>query len=187
MSDALFLLLLALFPRAFRDAFGEEMREVFAAQVRAARASGGRREAARLWRRTVIGMIGAAWRERRDSRTRSPRGGSVFGASDLRHAVRRLAAAPGFTAAVVGTLALCMAANLTIFAVCYSILLRPLPFPDAGRLVTIYNTYPRANVMDDGASVANYYERRGHIRALDGVALSRRRHRRRGDGWSASS
>ena len=50
---------------------------------------------------------------------------------------------------------------------------RPLyPAPAAAlprrRIVSspIYNTYPRANVMDDGASVANYYERRGHITAL---------------------
>jgi putative ABC transport system permease protein len=166
-------LLTALFPRAFRDAFGDEMREVFAAQLRAARASGGQVAVWRLYARTASGMLAAAWHERRDGRTRSPRRGSVFSAGDLRHAVRRLAAARGFTAAVAGTLALCMAANLTIFAVCYSILLRPLPFPDADRLVTIYNTYPRANVMDDGASVANYYERRGHIRALEGVALYR--------------
>jgi predicted permease len=171
-TGAIFRLLLGLYPRAFRDAFGAEMQEVFAAQRRAARESGPA-AVARLYVRTTAGMIAAAWRERRDARIRSPRGGSLFGASDLRHAVRRLAAARGFTAAVAGTLALCMAANLTIFAVCYSILLRPLPFPDADRLVTIYNTYPRANVLDDGASIANYYERRGRIRALAGVSLYR--------------
>jgi putative ABC transport system permease protein len=168
----LFRVLLALFPRAFRDAFGAEMREVFIAQRRAARA-GGIPAVMRLYARTSAGMIAAAWRERRERKIHVPRGGRVLRASDLRYAIRRLAAAPGFTAAVVGTLALCIGANLAIFAVVHSILLRPLPFQEPDRLVTIYNTYPRANVMDDGASIANYYERRGRIRALTGVSLYR--------------
>ncbi|HYT74168.1 MAG TPA: hypothetical protein VEL79_05430, partial [Vicinamibacterales bacterium] len=171
-SGWFFVVLLAVFPRPFRDAFGQEMREVFAAQVRAARASGGRTAVARLWMRTIGGMISAAWREHRTGE-RAPRGGSAFRTSDVRYALRRLAAAPGFTATVIGTLALCMGANLTIFAVVDSILLRPLPFPQPDRLVTIYNTYPHAGVMDDGASIANYYERRGHIAAFASVALYR--------------
>ena len=43
---------------------------------------------------------------------------------------------PGFTATALVTLAVCLGANLTIFAVIDSILLRPLPFPEPGRLVT---------------------------------------------------
>jgi len=66
--------------------------------------------------------------------------------------------APGFTATALATLALCLGANLAIFAVVDAILLRPLPFPDPDRLVRVFNTYPRAGVMDDGASVTNYYE-----------------------------
>ena len=168
----IFNILLALFPRPFRNAFGEEMREVFTAQLRAARASGGWTAVARLWMRTIGGMVSAAWREHRARERSAPRA-PAFQTSDIRYAVRRLTAAPGFTATVVGTLALCMGANLTIFAVVDSILLRPLPFPQPDRLVTIYNTYPRAQVMDDGASIANYYERRGHIAAVTAVALYR--------------
>src|SRR3954468_9461399 len=91
----------------------------------------------------------------------------------LRHARRTLLKTPRFTATALLTLAVCMGANLTIFAVVDSILLRPLPFPQPDRLVTIYNTYPGAQVMDDGASIANYYERRGHIAAFTAVALYR--------------
>lgn len=168
-SPVPFRLLRTLFPRAFRDAFADEMDEVFAAQLRDARARG-RREAGRLWLRTAAGMATAAWRERRDGTPARQGRAAVFAWSDLRYTVRRLAAAPGFTFATIATLALCMGANLTIFAAVDSILLRPLPFPDAGRLVAIYNTYPRANVMDDGATVANYFERRG-IAALAAVSL----------------
>jgi predicted permease len=168
----LFLLLRALMPRALRDAFGDEMVQVFAAQLREAR-SRGPRSVISLWRRTIPGMVSAAWRERRGTPRRRIDFPPLLRWADVRHAARRLAAARGFTVTAVVTLALCIAANLTIFAVVNSILLRPLPFPDATRLVTIYNTYPNADVMDDGASIANYYERRGRIAAFSSVALYR--------------
>ncbi len=91
----------------------------------------------------------------------------------VRHAARLLRKTPGFTATALATLAICLGANLTIFAVIDSILLRPLPFPEAGRLVTVFNTYPKAGVDRDGSSVANYYERRGRIPAFSAVAIYR--------------
>lgn len=90
--------------------------------------------------------------------------------SVLHHAFRSLLRSPGFTAAAVSTLALCLAANLAIFAVVDAILLHPLPFPDADRLVSIYNTYPRAGVARDGASLTNYFERRGQLSAFSALA-----------------
>ncbi|HUB83508.1 MAG TPA: ABC transporter permease [Bryobacteraceae bacterium] len=92
-------------------------------------------------------------------------------ARQLRHAARLLSKTPRFTATALLTLAVCIGANLTIFAVVEAILLRPLPFPDAGRLVTMYNTYPKAGVDRDGSSTANYYERRGTIPAFASVAI----------------
>jgi predicted permease len=92
---------------------------------------------------------------------------------DVRYAVRLLRKTPAFTLTALATLALCLGANLTIFAVVDSVLLRPLPFPDADRLVRVFNTYPKAAVLDDGASVANYYERRGHIPAFASLSLYR--------------
>src|SRR5258708_14492641 len=91
----------------------------------------------------------------------------------LRHAERTLRKTPRFTATALVTLTVCLGANLTIFAVVDSILLRPLPFPEAGRLVTVFNTYPKAGVDRDGSSVANYYERRGRIPAFSAVAIYR--------------
>ncbi len=92
-------------------------------------------------------------------------------ARQLRYAARLLRKTPRFTVTALATVAVCLGANLTIFAVMDSILLRPLPFPEAGRLVTVFNTYPRAGVDRDGSSVANYYERRGKIPAFAGVAM----------------
>jgi hypothetical protein len=69
------------------------------------------------------------------------------------------------------TLAVCLGANLTIFAVVDAVLVRPLPFPEPDHLVTMFNTYPKAGVERNGASLANYYERRGNIPAFSHVAL----------------
>jgi predicted permease len=92
---------------------------------------------------------------------------------DLRFGARALRKTPGFTATALATLALCIGANLTIFAVVDAVLLRPLPFPEADRLTLVYNTYPKAGVMNDGSSLTNYYERRGRIEAFSGLALYR--------------
>jgi predicted permease len=92
---------------------------------------------------------------------------------DARYAIRLMRKTPGFTATALLTLALCLGANLTIFAVVDSVLLRPLPFPADDRLVSVYNTYPKAGVPNDGCSLANYYERRGLIPAFSGLAIYR--------------
>src|SRR6267154_4026028 len=90
---------------------------------------------------------------------------------ELSYAARLLRKTPGFTVTALLTLALCLGANLTIFAVIDSVLLRPLPFPEPDRLMTIFNSYPKAGVERDGSSVTNYYERRGHISAFTSLAI----------------
>lgn len=92
---------------------------------------------------------------------------------ELSYAARLLRKTPGFTVTALLTLAVCLGANLTIFAVIDSVLLRPLPFPEPDRLVTIFNTYPKAGVERDGSSITNYYERRGHILAFSSLAIYR--------------
>jgi putative ABC transport system permease protein len=57
--------------------------------------------------------------------------------SDLRHAARALLRRPGFSASVIVTLSLTVGANVAIFAAVYAMLFRPLPFPDADRLIAI--------------------------------------------------
>ena len=92
---------------------------------------------------------------------------------ELSYAARLLRKTPGFTATALLTLAVCLGANLTIFAVIDSVLLRPLPFPEPDRLMTIFNTYPKAGVERDGSSLTNYYERRGHIPAFTSLSIYR--------------
>src|SRR5437868_3431792 len=93
--------------------------------------------------------------------------------NSFRFAFRQLLKNPAFTFTAVATVAICLGANLAIFAVINSVLLRPLPFPNADQLFTIFNTYPKAGVENDGASLTNYYERRGNIPAFSSLSIFR--------------
>jgi predicted permease len=59
---------------------------------------------------------------------------------DLRVAFRMLVAAPGFAAVVVLTMALSVGATTTLFSLVYGVLMRPLPWPDADRIVRLQET-----------------------------------------------
>ncbi len=118
--------------------------------------------------RIEFGSLNSTQEECREARGLRPLG--ELG-RQLRHAGRTLRKTPRFTATALLTLAVCLGANLTIFAVVDSILLRPLPFPAPDRLVTVFNTYPKAGVLRDGSSTTNYYERRGQIPAFSDLAI----------------
>jgi predicted permease len=90
---------------------------------------------------------------------------------NFRHALRQLGHTPGFTTTVILTLALCLGANLTIYAVVDAILLRALPFPEPDRLAVLFNAYPGAGVERSSASVTNYFERRGALPAFASLAI----------------
>src|SRR5471032_2422827 len=89
----------------------------------------------------------------------------------LRLAARKLIKTPGFTTTALITLALCLGANLTIYAVVDAILVRSLPFREADRLVTAFNSYPGAGVDRASASLPNYYDRKEAIKAFSSLAI----------------
>lgn len=176
-NTRLFGCLLLLYPRIFRDRFGREMLDLFEEQLRLA--GGSRSARRRVWIRAASDVCRSAIRERLGGRIDVVADRRVFSSfleglgRDLRYALMMMRKTPAFTATALATLALCLGAALAIFAVVDAILLRPLPFPGADRLVTVFNTYPRAGVADDGASLTNYYERRGSIAAFESLSLYR--------------
>lgn len=90
---------------------------------------------------------------------------------DLRYSLRLLAKERTFSATVLTTLALCLGANVAIFSVVYTVLLDPLPFPEADRLVVVSNSYPGAGVERASNGAADYFQRREHVQAFEQVAL----------------
>src|SRR6266436_3731687 len=92
---------------------------------------------------------------------------------DIRFGLLMLRRNPGFTAVAVLTLVLGIGANTAIFSVVNAILLRPLPFPDPGRLMMIWHTPPQRSfpgVARFVVSPANYLDWRSQNHAFDQIA-----------------
>jgi predicted permease len=91
---------------------------------------------------------------------------------DFIYAGRSLGRAPGFTLVVVATLALAIGANATIFSVARPVLLEPLPYPHADRLVYIASTAPGTDQPDEfGVPDELYFEYRESVPAIEDIAL----------------
>ncbi len=90
---------------------------------------------------------------------------------DLKLAARLLVRDRGFAMATVATLALCLAANAAIFAVVNATLLRPLPYPEPERLVTMFNAYPGAGASRGQNAVPDYFDRLRETNAFEDLAL----------------
>jgi putative ABC transport system permease protein len=90
-------------------------------------------------------------------------------AQDLRFALRQLGRSLGFAAVAVLTLALGIGANTAIFSAVNSVLLRPLPYPDPGRLVDVYQKTEGGNY--NVFSGPNYLAWKDHAQAFQQLAV----------------
>ena len=90
---------------------------------------------------------------------------------DLRFAIRSYAKAPSFTLAILATLSLGIGASTAIFSMVNGILLRPLPLPDADRLV--YANELGREGSQISVSWPNFLDWRTRTHALESLALSR--------------
>jgi predicted permease len=178
---------LRLFPRDFRAESGEELLDMVRAEREVAERMGGWasfrfgvhvtldliRAALRLHARRPQSVAGsaaparsAALSERRGSGTSGAR---AF-ARELKHAWRRLAAAPGFTVVVVLSLALGIGANSAVFSVVDAVLLEPLEYRESERLVQIEARWETTGIDNTQFSGGELKRIRDEARSFDEIA-----------------
>jgi putative ABC transport system permease protein len=157
-------LLLFAFPAALRREFGDDMTEMFAMQVAETRLR--QRSVVVLWIRGVVDAIAQGLGERvsptRPAGAKPPRfrWRSYMRAfvQDMKYALRMLARQPGVTFVAVLTLALGIGANTAIFSAVNAIVLRPLPYDDPDRLVTVWEKRQAEGVLDNVVSPADFLD-----------------------------
>jgi predicted permease len=89
---------------------------------------------------------------------------------NMRYSVRSLRRAHGFSLAALLTLALGIGANTAVFSVVDAVLLRPLPYPDSGRLVMVWDQLLKLGIEQLPVSFANYYEYRKQSQVFEDIA-----------------
>ena len=89
---------------------------------------------------------------------------------DLRYAARTLRKSPGFTAVAVLTLSLGVGANTALFTVVNTVMLRPLPFPEADRLVRFWESNPAKGWPTFSVSHPTFLDWRAQNRSFERIA-----------------
>jgi hypothetical protein len=167
--------LLWIYPREFRDRFGDDLVELFV-DLRRQSAAAPLGCRAGFWTRIALDAVRHGLRERfaRPTRPRlrgSRRRGSLMPLirEDVRYAFGALRRQPWTAAAIVVTLALAIGANSALFTVVNAVLLRPLPFPAPERLILLREVDPRGR--DNGLSFTALDELRESVTTISTLSF----------------
>ena len=90
--------------------------------------------------------------------------------NDVRYGLRMLRKNPGFTAVALVVLTISIGANVAIFSVVNTVLLRPLPYHDPSRLVMIWESLPGIGFQQVGTATGEYLDYRDRNRVFSGIA-----------------
>ena len=112
--------------------------------------------------------VAITFQERVERRRRLARGLDDLG-QDLRHAWRSLRRTPGFTVTAILVVALGLGATTALFSVLSAVLLRPLPYAEAGRLVEIWDTRRDAGLAREATALPDYRAMRDRSRSFDAM------------------
>ena len=155
LALTLFAIALAACPRAFRENYGAAMRADFAHAL-SERTSLPRKLHATF--SACSDVLASAVAER-----------FITLAADLRITVRAIRKAPLFASTVIGTLAVAIAANTTVFSILHGVVLAPLPYPHSEQIIVINGR--NANDPIVGLSLPDFKDARFRTRTLEVMAL----------------
>jgi putative ABC transport system permease protein len=162
------LLLRRLLPARLIEPYGRDMEETFE-DLWAAAAGRGLLVRWGVFVREVFWLVRTAWaeRSRRALRQRIGKAGIVISGNDVQRVVRALRRSPSWSLMMVAILALGMGAVALVFSLVNGVVIRPLPYEDAGRLVMVWM------VREDGSqttvSPAAFQVMRRDARSLSGL------------------
>jgi putative ABC transport system permease protein len=187
LSVRIYRVLLLAYPAAFREEYSDVMQATFRDALQVAHARAGVAGLTGLWLRIVKDLVSSATRERLDAlRQRTHQDGMVDAMPapkkrrpimgtllhDTRYALHSLLRAPTFTAICLLTLGIGIAAVVTIFGVIEGVLLRPLPYPEADRIVRIYGAHTDGSEDRANVSPIDAMDWREQSRTLEDIALT---------------
>jgi putative ABC transport system permease protein len=144
--------LLRLYPRDFRDEFGGEMARLY-------RDRGREEPWWRLWASLLLDLVRTAPSEHLSMLRQ-----------DLRHAWRGLGRTPVIAATAILTLALGVGASTAVFSVVHAVLLQPLPYPAAERVVELFESNLKQGVSLMRASAPNYLSWAERTKSFEAIA-----------------
>jgi putative ABC transport system permease protein len=159
-SQAIYRILLRVYPHEFRARFASDLEADFADLLHA-------RGTKATWLRVVPDLCRSvpvtharARAARKRARATAYHGETAMGSlnADVQHAVRALLRAPIFTAVTVITLALGIGANSAIFSLVNAVLLRPLGYAEPQRLMLIYEGFRGSPLGKIGVSPPDYVD-----------------------------
>ena len=170
----LYRALLWLYPGDFRRRFAADLVDLFHDKYRVA-SSRGAGAVAVFWFRITRDAVITSIAERISPSQVFPQRGPVMEGllQDVRYATRMVARRPALSVVIVLTLALGIGANTAIFSLVNTVLLRPLPYPDAQRLVQIWEQQPERAPGVRPVRPANFFEWKGRAISFEDVAWSR--------------
>lgn len=181
LARGAYRLLVHAYPREFRERFQRDLERDFLDLIDRVGLVG-------AWRRGIGDVLRAVPLTTSDAMAERARAARVAGPIlppgeplmrsvlfDLRHAVRALRQAPGFTIVTVTTLALAIGANSAMFSLVNAVLLRPPGYDDPERLVLIHEAIPESGVDRFEVSPADYLDLETYQRSFSSLAAYRTR------------
>lgn len=150
-TERIYRWLLRLYPRDFREEYGDEMSQLFRDRRREGTVA--------LWIQIAGDLIFHAPREHWQALKQ-----------DLRYAWRQLFHHPGFSAVVIATLALGIGGTTAVFSVLQAVLIAPLPYEQPGQLVRLYQQEPDKPATKHYLTGAHFAALREHAASFETIA-----------------